>query len=326
MAKLEKKDFDKELQSYYSIGKTLTFLLTRKWGVKSANILLNFITDKKLKNVLKEKRLIKSRNGGPDIPVFIYKPANCSDELLPVLLYIHGGGYIIGTPEITPLIENFIHTRPCIIVSPKYRKALTSPYPAALNDCYDTLLWIKDNASEFGGMSNNIMVAGHSAGGGLTAAVTLKNRDQKDINVAFQMPLYPMLDYRNITESAKTYTDVPVWNTIINKYAWGLYLKGLTDKNIPIPAYASPALNEDYSELPPTITFAGEFEPFKDEIINYVNSLEQAGIPVKFKLFNKAFHSFDTLVPEAEISKQALQFLLESYAEFYDNSYKNRKA
>ncbi len=232
---------------------------------------------------------------------------------------------LLGLLKITPLIENFIHTRPCIIVSPKYRKALTAPFPTALDDCYDTLLWIKKHASEFGGLGNKIMIVGHSAGGGLVAAVTLKNRDQKDVDVAFQMPLYPMLDYRNMTESAKTYTEVPVWNTIINKYAWRLYLKGLIDKNIPIPAYASPALNEDFSNLPPTITFVGEYEPFKDEVIQYVKSIEQASIPVKFKLFKKAYHSFDTLVPEAEISKQALQFLLDSYAEFYDDSYKVRK-
>ncbi len=99
MAKVDRKDFDTDLQSYYSIGKAFTFLLTRIWGIKLANVLLNFITDKKLKNVQKEKRLIKSKSGGPDIPVFIYKPTNCTNEPLPVLLYIHGGGYIIGTPE-----------------------------------------------------------------------------------------------------------------------------------------------------------------------------------------------------------------------------------
>jgi acetyl esterase/lipase len=325
MTKVKRESFDKDLQSYYWTGKTFTFLLTRIWGIKTANVLLNFISDNKLKKVQKEKKLIKSLSGGPDIPVYIYKPLNNTNEPLPVLLYIHGGGYIIGSPEITQQIENFILTRPCVIVSPQYRKALTAPYPAALNDCYDTLLWIKEHANEIGGMGNNIMIAGHSAGGGLTAAVTLKNRDQKDIDVAFQMPIYPMLDYRNMTESALTYTDVPVWNTKINKYAWRLYLKGLIDNNISIPVYASPALNTDYSNLPPTITFAGEFEPFKDEIIQYVDSLKQAGIPVKYKLFKKAFHSFDTLVTKAEISKQANQFLFDSYAEFYDNSYNTKK-
>lgn len=321
MSTISKKNFDRDLQSFYWIGKAFAFLMTKIWGIRTVNVLMSLYKDNK-KSVLKEKILIKSRNGGPDIPVIIYKPGKRNANIpLPVMLYIHGGGYVAGRPEISPFIENFIHTRPCIIVSPKYRKALKAPYPAALNDCYDTMLWIKDFADEIGGMSNHIMIAGHSAGGGLAAAITLKNRDQKDIDVAFQMPVYPMLDYRNISESARIFTDVPVWNTKSNKLAWGLYLKSLTDQNISIPIYASPALNADFFNLPPAITYVGEFEPFRDEIIQYFKALEQAGIPVKFKLFEKAFHAFESVVPGAEISKQANQFLLDSYAEFYDNYY-----
>ena len=82
------------------------------------------------------------------------------------------------------------------MVAPDYRKALDELYPAALNDCYDTLLWMRDNAESLNIRSEKFAVGGHSAGGGLTAAVTLKVFDTQDVKIAFQMPIYPMIDHR----------------------------------------------------------------------------------------------------------------------------------
>ncbi len=316
-----KKLADKELQSSFTVLKIMPNLISRNWGIH----FMNFVTKlafkgKKVKGIQNEERFIPSKNGGPDIRVRIFKPLNVNGKL-PCLEYIYGGGYIIGSPEMMPnldIIKQFIETRPCVVIVPAYRRALEAPYPAAFNDCYDTLLWAKENADELGIYADKFMVAGHSAGGGLTAAVTLKARDTQDVNIAFQMPIYPMIDDRQNTTSAKEMVAVPAWNAKSNKKGWDSYLKDIRKKNEDVPAYAAAARNKDYKNFPPTITFVGDLEPFKDETINYVEDLKREGIDVKFKMYKGCFHGFDALVPKAQISKDATKFTYDSYGEFYD--------
>ena len=214
-------------------------------------------------------------------------------------------------------MQKFIKANPCVIIAPDYRKALEAPYPAAFNDCYDTLLWMRDNAVTLGIIPDKFIVGGHSAGGGLTAAVTLKARDTKDVAIAFQMPVYPMIDDRQTSDSASN-SNAPLWNSKTNNLGWQLYLKELKQKQVEIPAYAAPARATDYSKLPPTITFVGDLEPFRDETVAYVESLKNAGVPVEFELFKGCFHGFDTVVPEAEISQAAWRYLLNTFSNFVD--------
>jgi len=315
-----KKLADKDLRSLYTPYKSMPYLASRNWGINMMNFSARIFNGKKIKGLHNEERFIPSSSGGPDIRVRIFKPLNAKGKL-PLLQYIHGGGYILGSPEMTPnldIIKQFIEKRSCVVISPDYRRALDAPYPAAFNDCYDTFLWAKENADELGVYNDKFVVAGHSAGGGLTAAVTLKARDLEDFNIAFQMPFYPMIDDRQNTKSAKEMTSVPVWNTASNKKGWDSYLKSLRDNNEEIPAYAAAARNKDYTNFPPTITFVGTLEPFKDETIAYVESLKNAGIEVKFKLYEGAYHGFDAYAPKAQISKDAVKFTYDSYAEFYD--------
>ncbi|GGG59777.1 alpha/beta hydrolase [Bizionia arctica] len=315
-----KNKIDKGLQSMYTPLKSFTYLASRNWGIKMMNFSARMFNGKKIKGLHNEERFIPSKNGGPDIRVRIFKPLNAKGKL-PLLQYIHGGGYILGSPEMMPnldIIKQFIEKRPCIVIAPAYRKALDAPYPAAFNDCYDTLLWAKENADELGIYDDNFMVAGHSGGGGLTAAVTLKARDTGDFNIAFQMPFYPMIDDLQNTNSAKEMTSVPVWNTKSNKKGWDSYLKDIRVNNKNVPAYAAAARNKDYTNFPPTISFVGDMEPFKDETIAYIDALKQEDIDVKFKLYKGAYHGFDAYVPNAQISKDAVKFTYDSFGEFYD--------
>jgi acetyl esterase/lipase len=234
------------------------------------------------------------------------------------MLYIHGGGYISGIPEMfTEAIKRFIEKRPCVVLAPDYRKAYTAPFPAGFNDCYETLLWARDNADRLRIRGENFIVAGHSAGGGLTAAVTLKARDTGEADIAFQMPIYPMIDDRQPSDPGR-YIQSPVWDTENNRIGWTAYLAGLKKQRQDIPAYAAPARSTDYRNLPPTITFVGTLEPFMQETRDYVEGLRSAGIEVAFKLFEGCFHGFEGLVPKAAVSQEANQFSLESYADFYD--------
>jgi len=315
-----KKLADKGLQSMYTPLKSFPFMASRNWGINFMNFTARIFNGKKIKGLQNEERFIPSKSGGPDIRIRIFKPLNAKRDL-PLVQYIHGGGYILGSPEMTPnldIIKQFIEKRPCIVIAPAYRKSLEAPYPAAFNDCYDTLLWAKENAEELGIRNDKFIVAGHSGGGGLTAAVTLKARDTGDFNIAFQMPLYPMIDDLQNTKSAKEMTDVPVWNTKSNKKGWDSYLKNIKDNNEEVPAYAAAARNKDYTNFPPTISFVGDLEPFKDETIAYIEALKNESIDVKFQLYKGAYHGFDAYVPKAQISKDAVKFTYDSFAEYYD--------
>jgi len=315
--KVTKKMLNQELQWKYWTLKFSAFIMSKTWAVNLINMFGVKIEGATIPQLNCEEQYIPSRNGGPDIRVRIFKPLNNSEKL-PGMLYIHGGGYMMGSPDsYLNLTKRFIIAEPCVMVAPDYRRALDTPYPAAFDDCYDTLLWMKENAEMLGVIPNKFIVAGHSAGGGLAAAVTLKATDTQDVKIAFQMPIYPMIDDRQNTKSA-TNNNAPVWNSIANKYAWSQYLKGLKEKNEEIPPYAAAARATDYSKLPPTITFVGDMEPFRDETIEYVENLKKAGVPVDFKVFKGCFHAFEVLVPEAKISKEAWAFVFKSYSDFMD--------
>jgi len=305
-----------DLRKSASRLKLFNFLLSRKWGFRLIRQLSKLSYGKEMKGVQNEERYIPSKNRGPDIRIRIYKPLDTT-ATLPAMLYCHGGGYAVGSPEEShPAIRRFLKKRPCIIVAPDYRKSQEHPYPAAFNDCYDTLLWMKENAETINAKKDNFIVAGHSAGGGLTAAVTLKARDTQEVKIAFQMPIYPMIDDRQNSESAKLLA--PVWDARANAIAWDFYLKNLRDQQVDIPTYAAPARNTDYSNFPPTITFVGGVEPFREETKAYVEELKKFNIPVKFQLFEGCFHAFENFDSKAGISQQALQFTFDSFASFYD--------
>lgn len=303
----------KELQGSYGMMKFSSKLLMNNLGIKLLNANSRRAKGKNIEGLHCEETYIHSRNGDPDIRVRIFKPLNYTGKL-PGMLYIHGGGYMLGNPEeFMSVIKSFIDTKPCIVVAPDYRKAVDAPYPAAFNDCYDTLLWLNENVKQLNLISNKIIVAGHSSGGGLTAAVSLKATDTNNVKIAFQMPVYPMIDDRQNSESAKDNNSAG-WNSNSNKMGWSKYLGKLQD----IPPYAAPARAKDFSKLPPTITFVGDLEPFCDETIAYIKNLEKHGIPVSFKLFKGCYHAFEVLFPKLEISKEAWGFLLGAYADYVE--------
>lgn len=317
---IKREDLDVALQRDYFKGQLVSILLSTVWGIKLMNKVTRFTEKKKRKGIAIKRMEVESSSDGPNIPVFILKPKNI-ERPLPIMLYTHGGGYVVGSPLVNTFLDNFIQKRPCIIVAPKYRKALTEPYPAALNDCYDTLLWTKRNWQKLGGCNDKLMIYGESAGGGLASAIVLRNRDSKDVEITFQMPVYPMLDYRNNTESAKASQNTLYWNHGTNKLAWKLYLKKIIGEQRKVPSYASPALNTDFNDLPPAISFVGDCEPFKDEVVQYFKKMRDAGTEVDFDLFPGTFHAFELVRPEAKISQKARNFLLEAYAKRYDKYY-----
>ncbi len=316
--KVTKDMLHEDLRSFYWPTRILTFLMTFNWFIKLMDKLGGRpVRGKDIEGLNCREIYVPSSDGEYQIRTRVFAPKHASGEL-PLYLYIHGGGYIMGLPELTlDLLERFIETRPCVIVAPDYRKAWTKPYPAGLDDCYDTLLWAIENASELGARPNKVIVGGHSAGGGLTAAVTLRARDAGDVDIAFQMPFYPMIDDQQPSDSERK-IDVPVWSTKTNRIGWGAYLADLHNSGTDIPAYAAPARNNDYSGFPPTLTFVGTLEPFFWETRDYIEKLQAAGVDTLYKEYEGCFHAFEFFAAERPVGRDGMEFTFNSYAEFYD--------
>ena len=238
-----------------------------------------------------KRHIVRIPASGRKMKLIVLSPQE-NRGLVPGILWIHGGGYVTGMAAMVyascgkDLAERF----GAVVISPEYRLAGKAPYPAALNDCYAALSYMWDHAEDLGIDRDRIMVGGESAGGGLAAAVCIYARDQKKIRIAMQMPLYPMLDCRDTASSRDNHGKV--WNTKRNHRAWRRYLGPLYGA-AEVPAYASPARETDYRQLPPCYTYVCDGEPFLDETLCYVKNLSEAGVSAKINIFPGDFHGFD---------------------------------
>ncbi|WCH47593.1 MULTISPECIES: alpha/beta hydrolase [Lysinibacillus] len=255
------------------------------------------------------------RGDGGEMLVKIYEPIERNRDKLPAMLWIHGGGFVMGHPDMDDLLcERFVQTANCVVVSVDYRLAPEHPYPAAIEDCYAGLVWMTAEAPSLGIDVKRVAIAGASGGGGLTAALALMARDKGGPSIIFQMPLYPMLDNRNETPSSYEITDAhATWSRSNNLTAWRMYLGEEKDTNELSP-YAVPSRADNLAGLPPTYTCIGQLDLFRDETFDYVTRLAQAGVDVEMNLYPGSFHCFEVFVPEAEVSQRASQNYLDAMA------------
>jgi len=244
------------------------------------------------------------------VPLLVLSPESGAKDA-PGVLWIHGGGYVTGMKEMVYMSRavELVTKFGAVVVSPDYRLALFHPYPAALYDCYTALLWLKEHAGELGVRSDQIMVGGESAGGGLAAAVCMKARDEKSVNIAYQMPLYPMIS--NIDTDSSRDNHGKIWNTRRNHFGWKMYLR--RDAKKPVPPYAAPAWQTDYANLPPCYTFVGDGEPFYAETLKYVENLKSARVEAECDVYPSDTHAFDMLYPEREVSRRATEAFNEHF-------------
>ena len=229
------------------------------------------------------------------------------------VLWLHGGGYAVGMKEMVHMSRavGLVKRFGVVVLAPGYRLSLQSPYPAAMDDCYAALLYLKEHAAALGVRSDQIMVGGESAGGGLCAAVCIRARDTGEVNVAFQMPLYPMLDDRDTETSRENHGRV--WNTRRNHLAWRLYLRG-TDR-AQLSPYAAPARLADFVGLPPAYSFVADSEPFYAETVRYFDSLRAAGVPAKLDVYHTNMHAFDMMRPRDAQSVAAAEAFERQFAD-----------
>lgn len=284
-----------------------------------ANILLRkYLHWKYPSDLWVEEKLIP-RGDGTALRVIICRPVN-QEKLATGVLWLHGGGYAFGKPEQDIHYAHDVMSEVnAVVVLPDYRLSVEAPFPAALDDAYVTLLWLKEHAVELGINKNQLFVAGESAGGGLTACVSAFARDKGEVNIAFQMPLYPMLDDRMNTASAIE-NDAPMWNSTANAICWKMYLRDTYGTEAVSP-YAAPARLTDFSGLPPTYTFVGDIEPFYDETLNYITALQRSDVLAELDVYEGCYHSFDIVGSDKPVGKLATKRWIEKFAYAAENYY-----
>ena len=218
----------------------------------------------------------------------------------PGLIYIHGGGMIMG--DLDSQDENMREAATSLdmpIASIDYRKAPEHPYPAAPDDCYAGVCWVFEHAAELGMDKDNIGLMGASAGGGLALAVALMLRDRGGPKLKYLMPIYPMIDDRHKTSSSHEVVDLGIWDRAGSLEAWAWYL-GDTEPD----SYAAPARAEDLSGLPAAYIDVGDLDLFRDEDIVLAQRLSAAGVPVEFHLWAGAYHASELFAPQAALSQR----------------------
>jgi acetyl esterase/lipase len=253
-------------------------------------------------DVLSDRKTIDTEDGTVD--VYIYRKNDQPDQ--PAVLWIHGGGYILGNAvdERARIIADHCN---CTVFSVDYRLAPEHPFPAGPNDCYATLAWIMNDAKALGIDKNRVAMGGASAGSGMAAGVALMNRDRDNFPLQLQLLLYPMIDNLHATGSGKL-ENHPVWKQSTSFNAWEMYLDGVPGEQA--SPYAAATRATDLTGLPPAYICVGSEDLFRDENIDYAQRLIAAGVPCEFSIFPGLYHGADSFIPTARVSRRLNQAFL----------------
>jgi len=240
------------------------------------------------------------------IPVRIYAPHERSP--LPVLVYFHGGGWVVGNLDTADQFCRMIaNAADCVVVSINYRHAPEHKFPAAMEDAYAGTRWTSQNAGIFRGDPARLAVSGTSAGGNLAAVVALAARDRGAPPLCFQLLIVPVIDHNFDTPSCRENADGYGLTTDAMRWYWRHYLSSDADGRHP---YASPLRAPSLGRLPPAFVATAEFDPLRDEGEAYAARLRTEGVPTVHKRYAGMVHGF--LGPEA--TADMAQALRHAYA------------
>jgi acetyl esterase/lipase len=233
------------------------------------------------------------------VRVHVYRPREAG-ERRPGLLWIHGGGYLIGSPLQDDAGCRAIADRHgAVVASVDYRLAPEHPFPAPLEDCHVALSWLAGRDDVDAG---RIAIGGASAGGGLAATLAVLARDRGDVRPVLQLLSYPMVDdrttLRDDLDDDRTYR---LWNQRSNRFGWRSYLGA--DSTGEIPPLAAAARTEDLAGLAPAWIGVGICDLFHDEDVAYAERLREAGVATTLHVSPGAYHGFDGVEPDAPVSR-----------------------
>ena len=248
------------------------------------------------------EKLAPGPKNAPDVRVVVTAPKKPTGKR-PGILHIHGGGYVLGSPDAT-LETDIAYARElgAVVVSVDYRLAPETPHPGPVEDCYAALLWLFRQADALSVDVERIVVTGESAGGGLAAALVLLARERAEVPIAFQHLIFPMLDDRTVTAAEPSpCLGQLVWTPEHNRFGWASLL-GREPGAENVSPFAAPARAADLSGLPPTFIAVGALDLFLEEDMEYARRLMRAGVPTELHVYPGAPHAF-MMVPDAAVSK-----------------------
>lgn len=244
------------------------------------------------------------RDGAPDIPLLIFDPPDRQGTT--VLLYIHGGGMVMGTAEMNaPLNADLALRNDMLVVSVDYRLAPEVPFPGPQEDCYAAIAWLHAHAERLKIDTDRIIVWGDSAGGGLAAALALMVRDRGEYALRGQILIYPMLDDRTGSADCpygNAFAGQYIWNASDNIFGWQS-MRGSYGADDDKSGWLAPSRAASLAGLPPAFISTGAIDLFVDEDIHYARRLITAGVPVELHVYPGGPHGFNW-VTESGIAKQ----------------------
>ncbi len=244
--------------------------------------------------VKREQRELPGAFGESTIRGIIHSPVAEAPSPRPAYFHLHGGGYVMGCPELMEeRVVKIVEANDCVVVSPAYRVAPETKFPGAVEDCYAALEWVFQHAEEIGIDQARIVIGGESAGGGLAASLALLARDRGEIEVAGQLLVYPMIDDRTGSSiEPSRFSGEYLWTAEFNRFGWSCLLdcEPGTDG---VSKYAAAAREIDLSGLPPAAILVGALDLFVNENIEYARRLIAAGIRTMLRVYPGAYHGFD---------------------------------
>lgn len=233
--------------------------------------------------------------GGAEVLVF--RPESEDPAPKPGVLWIHGGGFIIGHAVMdAALCQALADELGAVVVSAQYRLAPEHPYPTPAEDCFRALEYL---AALPGVDATRLGVAGQSAGGGLSATVAILARD-RGVPLAAQALIYPMLDDRSSERSHPNEESYRIWARSSNRFGWSSYLAGVDMSAIPHAAV--PGRCDDLSGLAPAWIGVGTLDLFHEEDVEYATRLRRAGVPCELHVVEGAYHAFDVVHAKTHVS------------------------
>lgn len=254
-------------------------------------------------DILIENTYITGQDKRTKIRLRIYKPKITSNPV-PVLVWLHGGGYIIGNPEMDDSVcAQYVREVGIVIVSVDYRYAPNHPFPAGLEDSYSALKWAHSHSQLLGIDPKRVAIGGASAGGGLAAALVQLTHDRQEVKPIFQLLVYPMLDDRTVIRNDIDDSNSPTWSQKSNKFGWESYL-GKKCGAEEVPKYSVPARREDLSGLPKAWIGVGTEDIFHDEDVVYAHRLKDYGVECQLDIVQGAFHGFDVFNAQLPIVQE----------------------
>jgi acetyl esterase/lipase len=239
-----------------------------------------------------------TRVGGASVR--LHRPSAGAAGPHPALLWIHGGGFVIGTAsQDDELCRGLARDLGIVVAAVDYRRAPEHPFPVPLHDCHDALAWL---AAQPDVDATHVAVGGASAGGGLAAALALLARERGEVALAFQLLVYPMLDDRTTLRTDVDERHVRMWNGASNRFGWRSYL-GADPGGPGVDPLAAPARHPDLRGLPPAWIGVGSLDLFLAEDRAYAARLRDAGVPCELDVVPGTFHGFDAIRPGVGVSR-----------------------